>query len=172
VQTVEVEELCAGKLCALLARVLPRDCYDVIRLPAIAGGRRDRRLRHLFIALAGALDRPLPDYGRQRLEKITQAAVAEQLHPMLSSDDRPSAVELKRETWKIVAPLLKLTKVEREYSERLQIGELRPELLFPDDEKQADLLRNHPVLLWKVHNAKVREVRPTRKRSPAPRGRR
>ena len=172
VRTVGVEELCAGKLCALLARVLPRDCYDVIRLPAIAGGRWDRRLRRLFIALAGALDRPLHDYGRKRLEKVTQAAVTEQPHPMLSSADRPSAAELRRETWGVIAPLLKLTKEEREYSDHLQAGELRPELLFPDDKQQAELLRTHPVLLWKVHNAKGRAAKTTRKRRPAPRGRR
>ncbi len=80
--------MCAGKLCALVAMVLPRDCYDAIRLPTIAGDHWDGRLRRLFIALAGALDRPLHDYGKQRLEKVTQAAVAEQLHPMLSRDDR------------------------------------------------------------------------------------
>jgi len=172
VQTVGVEELCAGKLCALLSRVLPRDCYDVIRLPAIAGDGWDGRLRRLFVALAGALDRPLPDYGRQRLEKITQAAVTEQLHPMLSSADRPSAAKLRSGTWRVIAPLLKLTRAEREYSERLQIGELRPELLFPGDEKQAEILRHHPVLLWKVHNAKAHPATAARKRRAAPRGRR
>ena len=45
----------------------------------------------LFIALAGALDRPLHDYGRKRLDKVTQAAVTEQLHPMLYSWDKIEA---------------------------------------------------------------------------------
>lgn len=151
-----MEELCAGKLCALLARVLPRDCFDVIRLPAIGGERWAGRLRLLFIALAGTLDRPLHDYGRQRLEKVTQAAVTEQLHPMLSGSDRPTAEDLRRDSWIVVAPLMKLTEEEREYSDRLQFGELRPELLFPDDKSQVDLLRCHPALLWKIRNAQAR----------------
>jgi hypothetical protein len=155
VRTVGVEELCAGKLCALLDRALPRDCYDVIRLPAIAGERWNSRLRTLFIALAGTLARPLRDYGKERLAKVTQVAIDEQLHPMLSGADRPGAEQLRRETWVILAPLLILTAAELEYSEQLQVGELRPELLFPDDGALADLLRSHPALLWKVRSAKA-----------------
>ena len=86
VQAVGLEELSAGKMCALLDRVLPRDCFDVIRLPGIIGERWDGRLRLLFIALAGALDRPLQDYGEERLERVTQAAVAEQLHPSAAAE--------------------------------------------------------------------------------------
>jgi predicted nucleotidyltransferase component of viral defense system len=167
VPTVCVEELCVGKLCALLDRALPRDTYDAIRLPVIAGARWNRRLRRLFIALAGTLARPLHDYGKERLAKVTEEAVRDQLHPMLSGADRPSAEQLRRECWAVLAPLLDLTEAEREYAERLQAGELRLELLFPDDDRQADLLRSHPALLWKVRSAKSKRstrVRPRRRR--------
>jgi hypothetical protein len=123
-------------------------------------------LRRLFIALAGTLDRPLHGYGKERLEKVTQAAVTQQLHPMLSGTDRPTADELKGGTWRVIGPLLELSEEEREYSDRLQLGELRPELLFPDDERQAEVLRNHPALLWKVRNAQTRARESTEKRRP------
>jgi len=171
VPVVGLDELSAGKLCALLDRTLPRDCYDVIRLPAVVGDLRDPRRRHLFIALAGAMDRPLYDYGESRFERVTQAVVADQLHPMLSGNDRPTAEYLRQETWNVVGPLLDLSAEEREYSERMQIGELRPELLFPRDEAMIHLLRSHPVLLWKAGNAKAHAGTSKEGRMRAPRDR-
>lgn len=45
-----------------------------------------------------------------------------------------------------------LDDAEREYIDRVQSGELHPELLFPDDEELVGRLRNHPALLWKIDN--------------------
>jgi len=47
-----------------------------------------------------------------------------------------------------------LTPPEREYADRIQAGELRPELLFPNDAETASRLQRHPVLVWKAENAK------------------
>jgi hypothetical protein len=58
--------------------------------------------------------------------------------------------------------LLELAGEEREFTDRLQEGELCPELLFPDDTEMAGLLARHPALLWKVKNA--REHRRTRRK--------
>ena len=56
--------------------------------------------------------------------------------------------------WAIVAPLVNLSAAEREYVDRIQAGELCPELLFPDDGVMSKRLRRHPALLWRVENAK------------------
>lgn len=72
----------------------------------------------------------------------------------MSGSDQPSARYLREAAWETVAPLLELDDAEREYTERIQIGELLPELLFPDDAEIADRLRRHPALLWKMENAK------------------
>ena len=66
----------------------------------------------------------------------------------------PKAAELKTRVWSIVEPLLDLKPEEREYIELVQQGELRPELLFPDDEVLADRLERHPALRWKAENAR------------------
>jgi len=154
-RVVPVEELAAGKLCALLARAAPRDLYDVIRLPPRLGDVwRSPGFRRVFVALAGILDHPLFDYGPGRFERVNDDAVRTQLHPMLTAGDEPGADALRVEAWAAVAPLLVLAAGEREYCERLQLGEFRPELLFPDGGDLADRIRRHPALLWKAHNAR------------------
>jgi predicted nucleotidyltransferase component of viral defense system len=155
-RVVAVEELAAGKLCALLARAAPRDLYDVIRLPTRLGDVwQSARFRLVFVAMAGILDHPLFDYGPERFDRVTADAVRTQLHPMLTAGDEPEAETLRAQAWAAVAPLLDLTAGEREYCERLQLGELRLDLLSPPDGGGlADRLGRHPALLWKVHNAR------------------
>lgn len=154
VAVVGMEELCAGKLCALLARALPRDLYDASRLPVVAANAwGSLRLRRLFVAMAGTLDHPLHSYTPKRFEAVTDDAVVQQLHPMLSSRDKPSAAELREGALEAIASLLELSGEEREYTEAIQQGHLRPELLFPDDEETSGRLRRHPALLWKTKNA-------------------
>jgi hypothetical protein len=155
-------ELVAGKLLALLDRTAPRDLYDVAHLPE----RGDRfclhgRTRRIFIALSGTLPHPLSKYGRSRLERVTDDEITRALPPMLRAAERPTGGELRDAAWRVIAPLLDLTEAEREYVERVQLGDLRPELVFPEDGEMAERLRRHPALLWKAENAR----RHTRKRS-------
>ena len=155
VAVVPAEELIAGKLCALLARAAPRDLFDTIRfpsrLPSIWG---TARLRGLFVALSGSLDHPPHRYGPERLDRVDDKAVHTQLHPVLTSTDQPNAESLRRDTLRILVPMLELSAAERECTDRLQKGELQPALLFPDHPELADRLARHPALLWKAKNAR------------------
>jgi hypothetical protein len=150
-----VAEVAAGKLVAALARGLPRDVYDVRRLPSLYPPEwSDRpRFRRLFVAMAGVLDRPLTEYGEDRL-RINGQQVRDQLEPMLTRDERVTAEELRLGAWQVMAPMLDLDEAEREYTTRLQVGDLRPELLFPDDPHFSESLARHPALLWKAQNAR------------------
>jgi len=40
------------------------------------------------------------------------------------------------------------------------VGDLRPELLFPDDSEISERLARHPALLWKAQNAREHSKRP------------
>ncbi len=154
VTVVGIEELCAGKFCALLSRALPRDLFDMANLPEIAKDLwRTERLRKILIAISAVLHHPLTSYGQERLDRITDKTLEQQLEPMLIGE-APEAAGLKAKVWSIMEPLLELEPEEREYVELVQQGELRPELLFPDDEPLADRLRRHPALRWKVENAR------------------
>src|SRR3990172_2144709 len=53
----------------------------------------------------------------------------------------------------MVSRWLSLEEHEREYTARLQHGDLQPALLFPEDEQMATILRHHPVLPWNAQNA-------------------
>lgn len=157
---IGVEELVAGKLIALLDRGAPRDLFDAGRLPDLFGKRwLSKRQRSVFVALAAVLPHPLHAYGRPQLERATDSSVREQLWPMLNQGQQPTAKALREAAWETVSPLLNLSAAEREYCERVQHGELVPELLFPRNAELAERMRQHPALRWKAENARGRSKR-------------
>ena len=74
---------------------------------------------------------------------------------MLLPNDRPTADELREASWTVLEPLLDLTEPEREFCERIQMGELEPELIFPADSDLIEKVRSHPALRWKAKNARA-----------------
>ncbi len=63
---------------------------------------------------------------------------------------------LEAQASQVLEPLLTLNEREREYVERLQWGESRPELVVSEDPELLDRVRRHPALLWKAENARKR----------------
>jgi len=152
---MSLEEICAGKLCALLDRGLPRDLFDAAFLSERAGGTLQGPLfRTIFIAYSGGLPKALYTYGLRKWERLSERALVRQLHPMLASSFRPALQELLERAQRLVAPLLSLKPQEREFVDLLQLGELRAHLLCPDDPALEARIQASPVLLWKVHNAR------------------
>jgi len=170
-KVVADSELIAGKAIAMLDRVAPRDLYDISILPKRVGSFHVRpEMRTVFIAMAGVLDQSLTRYTLDRFQRLTDDAVQEMLYPLLREGERPDAKALRENVARVIGPWLTLSPNEEEYAERLQRGELMPELLFPDNRQMADKLRQHPVLLWKVKNAQLlsrRTLRQNSKRKPA-----
>lgn len=150
------EELVAGKLCALFSRRLPRDLFDATRIPEILGpGWLSGRTRGLFVALAGTLERPFYEHAVERLRDASRGNFDAELGPMLRAGARIGATELRVRAWDVIAPLASPTPSEREFTERLQEGQLLPEVLFPDDARMAERVRLHPALQWKAENARA-----------------
>ncbi len=154
---VSAEELVAGKLLALYDRVMPRDLFDVVHLPLHPSGvLGSRLLRPVLVALSATLPHPLHSYGRDRLERVTEKAVHEQLDPMLVPEARRSAQELREQAWTVAGPYTALSDAERDFVDGLHAGRLRPELLFADNPELAGRLETHPALLWKLDNVRRR----------------
>jgi len=152
---MSLEEICAGKVCAMLDRGLPRDLFDVAELSERASELwTGPRFRIAFLALACALPRPLNKYEDSVGSAATEAAVQQQLWPMLVPAARTAAAALGEAARRAVMPLLRLTPAEQEFHDRLHAGELAPALLAPDDEELAGRIGRHPVLLWKAQNAR------------------
>lgn len=149
-------ELWAGKIAALLDRGMPRDLFDVAQLagssPHLVG---EPRFRRIVIAWCGMLPHPLHTYGRDRLDRVDDASIERQLAPMLAGLARPKRDDLTKAAWQILEPILELEEREMEYCERLQRGELKPELLFGADDPIAERFREHPALKWKALNARA-----------------
>jgi len=155
VRSMALEEIAAGKLCALLDRAAARDLFDAPSLPLRLGEAwRGSRFRRLFVATAGVLPRALDTYDRSRLERLSPALVEMQLRPVVPDDALPTVEDLRESAWQVVAPFVALDEAETEFTKRLQRGELVPELLFPEDSEMVERLRRHPPLLWKAHNAR------------------
>jgi hypothetical protein len=57
---------------------------------------------------------------------------------------------------------LTLEPHEEEFITAVQRGELLPELLFPDDPKEAERIAAHPAILWKMENVRKYLARPAR----------
>jgi len=166
VRIVGQAELLAGKLLALLDRAAARDAWDVAHLPEAAVLILDSPdFRTRFIALSAILEHPLPAYGRDRLRNfLTDRIVTEQLLPMLSGAVTVRANELSERAWSRVEPFLSLSANEREYVAAIHRGDLRLDLLFPDDAEEAARLARHPAILWKIEN--VRAYRSRMRQSP------
>jgi predicted nucleotidyltransferase component of viral defense system len=150
------EELVAGKLCALFSRRLPRDLFDAARIPEILGPRwLSGPARGLFVALAGTLGRPFYEHAVERLRDGSRGNLGAELGPMLRADARIEVAELRMRAWEVIEPLTQPTPPEREFTQRLQEGELLPGLLFPNDARVAERIRLHPALQWKAENARA-----------------
>jgi predicted nucleotidyltransferase component of viral defense system len=163
VRMVGQEELFLGKLLALLERGAARDVWDAAHLSDKAGSRLTAdRFRKLFIALSVVLERPLPTYSRERLERqVTEQTFTEQVVPLLNLRIDFSAHNLIDRAWEVVGRFLALSEEERAYIESADRGYLNLELIFPDDPQEAERIVGHPAIQWKManvreHLAKVR----------------
>ena len=156
VQVVSLAELCIGKLIAMLARVAPRDAWDIGRLPEIADVLlTSHRFRRLFIAMSAMLDHPLSTYGIDRMrDQLTPDVIESQLVPMLVQGSEVSADRLLDAVWRVLEPLVSLEEAEAAYVATVHQGELRPELLFPDHPELSAMVARHPAVLWKIKNVR------------------
>ncbi len=159
IPVLDIHEIAAGKLAALLSRRTSRDLFDAHALLA-RHDLDDRRLRTAFVAY-GAMNRVdwrtvSPDSIGFELDELR-----EELLPVLRSAAFRGDRELK--AWadslvddcrKGLSRLFPFTKAEREFLDRvLDHGEIRAELLTDDDALRSRI-DQHPSLAWKAQNVK------------------
>lgn len=154
VRMVGQEELCLGKLLALLERGAARDVWDAAHLPDKMGGLlTSERFRKLFIALSVVLEHPLPTYNRKRLERLMSAQIlTEQVAPLLKwgvNFDAPSLIE---KAWAVVDRFFVLRGEEKEFFKSVDRGELEMDLIFPEDPHEVARVAAHPAIQWRMMN--------------------
>ncbi|MBI4489767.1 MAG: nucleotidyl transferase AbiEii/AbiGii toxin family protein [Deltaproteobacteria bacterium] len=154
---LDLHELAAGKLAALLSRRASRDLFDVHQLLTSASFNREA-LRICFL-IYGAMNRK--NWGTVSANDVSfQVNELEKfLLPLLRQEVVNSvglaeawANSLLSECRERLSIILPLEEHEREFLTRLlDHGEIKPSLLT-EDEKLAAKLETHPGLLWKALN--------------------
>jgi hypothetical protein len=156
---LDIHELAAGKLVALLSRWAARDLFDarhLLRLPVL----NVKKLRLAFVVYGGMSRKDLRDMEVEDIAADAQE-IDRRLVPMLRADLAPARDELVAWTHQLIDDcrqlmdtLLPLASYEREFLKRLNdSGNIAPELLSDDITLQT-VIRNHPGLRWKALNVK------------------
>lgn len=159
IPVVDVHEIAAGKLAALLSRHAARDLYDAHRL--FGSGMLDSGKLRLAFVVYGAINRL--DWRRVSIDTVgfDRRELEDQLIPVLSREalseitDRGAWAErLVGECKAGLAAVLPLRQAETEFLDRLlDYGEILPDLLTGDADQQEAISR-HPGLLWKALNVR------------------
>ena len=149
--SVSFGELFGGKIKALLERSAARDLYDVAMLSQNSITHDLTAVRKANILLGVTSKKDWRTVDLRTIDAIDQQMITDELTPVLRQDEAPSLDAMKSNAGKILDQILNRTEKEREFLDRfLEKGEYNPELLF--DKGQAQLLKNHPAVLWKLQN--------------------
>jgi predicted nucleotidyltransferase component of viral defense system len=154
---LDLHELAAGKLAALMARHASRDLFDAHQL--LTGHQFDQDRLRLSFVVYGALNRK--DWRTVSIDDIgfETRELREQLLPLLQSsflnnfgDADQWALRLAEECCEALKMVLPFTDKEKTFLDRLlDIGEIDSSLLTEDEEIQRRIA-SHPGLLWKAQN--------------------
>jgi hypothetical protein len=162
IEVMDIHELAAGKLAALLSRKQARDLFDAHQLLQLKE-LHNNRLRVAFVVY-GAMNRK--DWRSVSAGNLDFDAdeLEHHLVPLLRMEtlrgqEEPGRLgrKLIEECRQSLLTLLPFSKEETEFLNRLlDEGEINPSLLTADVGLQ-DRIRRHPLLAWKALN--VRQYR-------------
>ena len=157
IPVLDLHELAAGKLVALLSRKASRDLFDVHLLLTSLELNRER-LRLAFVVY-GAMSRR--NWREVRVQDVDfqEKDLKDQLLPLLRrnfvdsvGDIRSWASRIVEECQEKLACVLPFTDAEMEFLDRLlDHGEIEPWLLTRD-KALVERIRRHPMLRWKALN--------------------
>ncbi len=159
IRVLDIHEITAGKLAALLSRGQARDVYDAHQLLGLGGLDRER-LRAAFVVYGGMNRRDWRTVSAQDVS-FEPEAWERQLGPLLrtgayledarSGIDGSRLVEECRDALGIVLPFI---ESERRFLDLLlDQGQIEPSLLTTDRELQ-ERIRQQPLLEWKAINVR------------------
>lgn len=154
VPLLELHELAAGKLAALLSRNARRDVFDAVEM--LRRSDLDRAKLRLAFVVYGGFNRKNWRTASPKDVKVSGPELKSELLPMLRPDALPKgkARALVSECRELLSIVLPLAREEREFIERLnESGEIEPALLTNDTAMQR-LIQNHPALRWKALNVR------------------
>jgi predicted nucleotidyltransferase component of viral defense system len=152
IPVLDIHELAAGKLAALLSRTASRDLFDASQLLR-DGGLDAARMRLAFVVYGGTSRKDWRTVSADDVG-VDVAEADAMLLPLLRGPETPRRSDLAEWTQALTADcrellsmVLPLAEPEREFLERLNgKGEIEPELLT-NDRQLRDIILTHPGLL-------------------------
>lgn len=158
VRTVSSEELLVGKLLAFFERKAPRDVWDICNLPeSMDKAFATAMFRSLLIAFSITLEHPFSSYNQPRPGRgFDDEMISRHLTPLLLTGSSAQPGLLLERARNKVAVFFTLKDNEAQYCSLVEKGELRLELLFPDNPDMVSRIAGHPALLWKISNILIR----------------
>jgi hypothetical protein len=147
-KTLALPELAAAKTIALARRALARDLFDVAMLSELAD--LDERLLRTALVVRGA-GYPPPGPTEYSAEVVERARRARWRSEVLALARRPVPVTFdaaKERAAEFVRRATDLADGQREFLRRLELGELRPDLLRERELEERVAL--NPALLWRL----------------------
>jgi len=158
IPVLDLHELAAGKLAALLSRRASRDLFDAQQL--LTRGDLDRTKLRLGFVLYGAINRKdwrtvaVDDVGydhRELENELIPVVCADALAKRKAGDWAERMIAECRDRLGAVLPMV---ANELAFLDRiLDHGEIEPELLTTDDE-MIERIKIHPLLQWKAVNVR------------------
>ncbi len=153
---VSFEELFAGKIKALLDRSTSRDLYDVYKLSECSIKYDLKKLKKNLIIFGITCDDDWRKKDFRTIENVTQKMIDEQLTPLLRTNELVDLDKMKKASKVFISTLINYDKTENLFMNRfLDKGIYEPEHLFSDS-GQAERLKSHPAVLWKLQNHRRR----------------
>lgn len=149
---ISIEELFAGKIKALLDRSAARDLYDVYKLSEAAVVYDARKLRTALILFGLTCDDDWRKKDFRSIDAIDQRMIDQQLNLLRRSNEPIDLDVMKNATKAFLSPFIHYDESEQRFMDRfLDEGVYEPELIFRDA-AQAEHLKMHPAVLWKLQN--------------------
>ncbi len=157
---MDLHELAAGKLTALIDRSAARDLYDAVRGLSMPGLDRGR-LRTALVVYAGMNPHNLAEAAPETLN-VTAEEVADRLTPLLRRGEVGSSPpEVRAYTERLLAEckeqlktLLPFQPNEKQFPSLLvDEHEIRPGLLT-EDQELVSRIRQQPMLLWRMQSSR------------------
>jgi len=153
---VSFEELFAGKIKALLDRSTSRDLYDVYKLSEGSIKYNVKKLKKNLIIFGITCDDDWRKKDFRTIENVTRKMIYEQLTPLLRRKELVNLDKMKKASKVFLSTLMNYDKTENLFMNRfLDEGIYEPGHLFSDS-GQAERLKSHPAILWKLQNHRKR----------------
>lgn len=156
-KVLDIHELAAGKLNALLERQVSRDLFDSHQLLTQWPLNQDK-LRLAFTVYAGMRKQSWKEIKVDNV-KFSVKDIRDKLIPVLKNSASPNTLSHSIQKWATtlvdecktgLSMVLPFSKNESEFLEQIQnYGKIRPELIS-DDEEFCNRVRVHPLLHWRA----------------------